>query len=401
MNLSVGIVGLPNVGKSTLFNALLKKQTAFVANYPFATIEPNVGIVPVPDSRLEKLAEITKIEAKMAELPPIKPATVNFVDIAGLVKGASEGAGLGNKFLSHIREVSIIAHVVRVFTDANVIRYEDEETRLRQSSGGQGGSVGPKEDYEAIETELILADLQTIQSAQGKVKRFAKETEKTAIEKLFKGLNEGKRASEIELMSEEQEYANTFFLLSAKPEIIVLNVEEKDYNEKSIESIAQKYKEMLKPVQHDNEGNTVVICAKIESDLSELSEDEQKQYLADLGVKQSGLERLIKNAYATLGLISFLTCGEKEVRAWTIRRGSTALMASGEIHSDFMKKFIKAEVVSYPDFVSLNGPARNDFASLSSVSGWWKTARENGKARMEGRDYIMQDGDVVEFKIGV
>src|SRR3990167_8359 len=237
MSLSVGIVGLPNVGKSTLFNALLKKQLAFVANYPFATIEPNVGIVPVPDERLEKLADITaneilkQVQDDNKKRPPIKPATVNFVDIAGLVKGASEGAGLGNKFLYHIREVSIIAHVVRAFEDPNIVRYEDEETRLRQSSGGEGGRVGPKEDYEAIETELILADLQTIQSAQGKVKRFAKETEKTAIEKLFKGLNEGKRASEIELMSEEQEYANTFFLLSAKPEIIVLNVEEKDRSE--------------------------------------------------------------------------------------------------------------------------------------------------------------------------
>ena len=182
MNLSVGIVGLPNVGKSTLFNALLKKQQAFVANYPFATIEPNVGIVPVPDSRLQKLTEITKEEEKMGELPPLKPATVNFVDIAGLVKGASEGAGLGNKFLSHIREVSIIAHVVRAFEDPNIVRE---------------GSVGPREDYEAIETELILADLQSIVTAQSKVKRFSKESEKAAIDKLFKGLNSGKPAREI------------------------------------------------------------------------------------------------------------------------------------------------------------------------------------------------------------
>jgi ribosome-binding ATPase len=387
VNLSVGIVGLPNVGKSTLFNALLKKQQAFVANYPFATIEPNVGIVPVPDERLQKLAEITKIESKMTQLPPIKPATVNFVDIAGLVKGASEGAGLGNKFLSHIREVSIIAHVVRAF--------EDPSTASGQAPIIREGSVDPKTDYEAIETELILADLQTIQQAQSKVKRFAKESEKTAIEKLFKGLNGGKRASEIILTPEEQDFAKTFFLLSAKPELIVLNVAEKDYNEKSIEAITQKYKEMLKPhfaeasrgkqVQHDNEGNMVVISAKIESDLSELSEDEQKQYLADLGVKQSGLERLIQKAYEMLGLISFLTCGEKEVRAWTINKGLRAVDAAGVIHTDFTKKFIKAEVVSYPNFVANNG---------------WKGARENGKAHLEGRDYIMQDGDVVEFKIG-
>jgi len=391
MNLSVGIVGLPNVGKSTLFNALLKKQQAFVANYPFATIEPNVGIVPVPDVRLERLAQITKEEEKMDGFPPIKPATVNFVDIAGLVKGASEGAGLGNKFLSHIREVSIIAHVVRVFSDPDVIRYEDEETRLRpafakastgkQGSGGQGGSVGPKEDYEAIETELILADLQTIQSAQSKVKRFANETEKTAIEKLFKGLNEGKRALGIELDNGERKFAKTFFLLSGKPEIMVLNVAESDYSEEKIKNIVKNYSELLGVSSE----RLVVICAKIESDLSELSEEEQKQYLADLGLKQSGLERLIQKAYATLGLISFLTSGAKEVRAWTIRRGSTALMASGTIHTDFMKKFIKAEVVSYADFVQNSG---------------WKKSRELGKARLEGRDYIMQDGDVVEFKIG-
>jgi len=366
MQLSCGIVGLPNVGKSTLFNALLKKQQAFVANYPFATIEPNVGIVPVPDSRLEKLADITKEEEKMTELPPIKPATVNFVDIAGLVKGASEGAGLGNKFLSHIREVSIIAHVVRAFEDPNIIRE---------------GSVGPKEDYEAIETELILADLQTIQQAQSKVKRFAKDSEKIAIEKLFKGLNGGTRASEIELTAEEQEYVKTFFLLSAKPEIMVLNVAESDYSEEKIKSVTEQYSKTL----GIDSNKIVVICAKIEADLSELSVDEQKQYLADLGVKESGLERLIKNAYKTLGLISFLTSGVKEVRAWTINRGMKAVDAAGVIHTDFTKKFIKAEVISYPDFVADNG---------------WKKSRELGRARLEGRDYIMQDGDVVEFKIG-
>ncbi|MBF8249423.1 MAG: GTP-binding protein YchF [Candidatus Levybacteria bacterium] len=373
MNLSVGIVGLPNVGKSTLFNALLKKQVAFVANYPFATIEPNVGIVPVPDSRLQKLAEITKEEEKMTELPPIKPAVVNFVDIAGLVKGASEGAGLGNKFLSHIREVSIIAHVVRAF--------EDPSASSGQAPIIREGSVGPKEDYEAIETELILADLQSVQSAQGKVRRFAKESEKTAIEKLFAGLNGGKRASEIILSEEEQEFANTFFLLSGKPEIMVLNVAESDYSEEKIKNITKSYSELLGVSSE----KLVVICAKIEADLSELSEEEQKQYLADLGVKESGLERLIKKAYETLGLISFLTSGAKEVRAWTINKGMKAVDAAGVIHTDFMKKFIKAEVVSYADFVQDNG---------------WKKSRELGKARMEGRDYIVNDGDVIEFKIG-
>ena len=364
MNLSVGIVGLPNVGKSTLFNALLKKQQAYVANYPFATIEPNVGIVPVPDSRLERLAQITKDEEKMSGFPPIKPATVNFVDIAGLVKGASEGAGLGNKFLSHIREVSIIAHVVRAFEDSNIVRE---------------GSVDPKSDYQTIQTELILADLATVQSAQGKVKRFAKESEKTAIEKLFTGLNAGKSAREIELNDEEKEFAKTFFLLSAKPELNVLNVAEATL--KDADKIIQIYADQL----GISKEKFVTISAKIESELSELSDEEQKEYLQGLGLKTSGLERLIQKAYAALGLISFLTAGEKEVRAWTIRRGTTALMASGTIHTDFMKKFIKAEVVSYEDFVTLNG---------------WKGARENGKARLEGRDYVMQDGDVVEFKIG-
>ena len=377
MNLSVGIVGLPNVGKSTLFNALLKKQTAFVANYPFATIEPNVGIVPVPDSRLQKLAEITKEEENppshkasegrgMSELPPVKPATVNFVDIAGLVKGASEGEGLGNKFLSHIREVSIIAHVVRSFEDSNIVKE---------------GSIDPKSDYETIKTELILADLQAITNAQSKVKRFAKESEKTAIEKLFKGLNEGKKALEIELTDEEREFAKTFFLLSSKPEIIVLNVTESDYSEAKTSTVAKKYSELLKI----NADKIVVICAKVEADLAELSSDEQKEYLKELGVKESGLERLIQKAYSALGLISFLTTGEKETRAWTIEKGITASNAAGVIHTDFTKHFIKAEVVSFEDFVDLNG---------------WKGARENGKARLEGKDYIMQDGDVVEFRIG-
>ena len=365
VNLSVGIVGLPNVGKSTLFNALLKKQQAFVANYPFATIEPNVGVVPVPDERLLKLQEIVRAATPGVE-PPIKPAVVNFVDIAGLVKGASEGAGLGNKFLSHIREVSIIAHVVRAFVDDNIIKE---------------GSVDPKSDYETIQTELILADLQSVQQAQGKVKRFAKESEKTAIEKLYKGLNEGKPAREIVLNGEEQEFAKTFFLLSAKPELIVLNVSEDQYKPDLIETMTKRYQELLGV----NSEKLVVISAKIESDLSELSEQEQKEYLNQLGLKESGLERLIKKAYETLGLISFLTAGEKEVRAWTISKGLKAVYAAGVIHTDFTKKFIKAEVVSYDDFVNLNG---------------WKGALEKGKARLEGRDYCMQGGDIVEFKIG-
>ena len=372
MNLSVGIIGLPNVGKSTLFNALLKKQVAFVANYPFATIEPNVGIVPVPDQRLEVLAKITaeemlkQVQHDSEKRPPIKPATVNFVDIAGLVKGASEGAGLGNKFMSHIREVSIIAHVVRAFEDTNIIRE---------------GSTDPLNDYKTIETELILADLQTVTNAQSKIKRFQDEKEKSAVEKLYKGLNDGKPAREIELTDDEMVFAKQMFLLSSKPELIVLNVSENDYSGEKVKTVIDQYSSLLGVDKKSITG----ICAKIEADLSELSESEQKEYLGELGLKESGLEHLIKKAYERLGLISFLTAGEKEVRAWTINKNMNAVDAAGVIHTDFTKKFIKAEIVSYSDFVSLNG---------------WKKAREQGKARLEGRDYIMQDGDVVEFKIG-
>lgn len=366
MNLSVGIVGLPNVGKSTLFNALLKKQQALAANYPFATIEPNVGIVAVPDQRLEKLAEITKDEEKMGNLPPIKPATVEFYDIAGLVKGASTGEGLGNKFLSHIRETKIIAHVVRAFEDADVIKE---------------GAVDPKSDYEVINAELILADLATAEMVQSKVKKFTAESERAAIKKLIDGLNAGKSARNIEFEKEEQDFVNTLFLLSSKPEIVVLNVSESQYNPTEIDNIIKKFGELLSV----NSEKLVVICAKIESELSELSADEQKEYLKDLGLESSGLERLIQKAYQTLGLISFLTAGEKEVRAWTIRLGCTSLMASGTIHQDFVKKFIKAEVVGFEDFVENKG---------------WKGAREKGKARLEGKEYIMKDGDIVEFKIG-
>ncbi len=318
MNLSIGIVGLPNVGKSTLFNALLKKQQALVANYPFATIEPNVGIVAVPNERLTKLAEITKTEEKMADLPPIKPATVEFLDIAGLVKGANEGAGLGNKFLSHIREVSVIAHVVRAFEDTNVIRE---------------GSTTPMDDYKVVRTELELADLE--------------------------------KGGEI----------------AKKREIIVLNVSESEYNPISINKITQEYANTLGIQPH----GIIVISAKIESELASLSDDEQKEYLKDLGLEKSGLERLIQKAYEELGLISFLTAGAKEVKAWTIEKGSTALAAAGEIHTDFMKKFIKAEVVHYQDFIENSG---------------WKGSREHGKALLEGKDYIVEDGDVIEFKIG-
>lgn len=364
-HLSVGIVGLPNVGKSTLFNALLKKQAALAANYPFATIEPNTGIVAVPDERLEQLAEITKEENKMNSLPPIKPATVEFVDIAGLVKGAHEGEGLGNKFLSYIREVKVIAHVVRAFEDDNVVRE---------------GSVGIREDYETITTELILADLETLSKVNEKTLRMDTVLS-SAVSKLRKHLDTGLPARSALLTDGEIEVSRQLSLLTSKPEIIVLNVSENDYSEDKFEKIISHYAKAFGISQDD----FVVVSAKIEEELASLGENDAKDYLKELGVATSGLQRLIRTAYEKLGLISFLTCGEKEVRAWTTKEGANAVEASGEIHTDFMDKFIKAEVVSYSDFVDCNG---------------WKGSRDKGKARLEGRDYIVQDGDVIEFKIG-
>ncbi|MBI2033299.1 MAG: redox-regulated ATPase YchF, partial [Candidatus Levybacteria bacterium] len=344
-----------------------------VGNYPFTTIEPNVGIVPVPDQRLEKLAQITKEEEKMGSLPPLKPATVEFVDIAGLVKGASEGAGLGNKFLSHIREVQIITHVVRAFADP--LASSGQAPILRE------GAVDPKTDYETIEMELMLADLAAVQLQQSKMKRFQNQSEKDAVDKLFKALSAGIPARDVPLTEEEAAFAKTLFLLSGKLEIVVLNVSEADYTPAVIAKVMQDYSGML----NISLENIIVICAKVESELSELSLEEQKEYLADLGLEASGLERLIQKAYEQLGLLSFLTCGEKEVRAWTIKKGTNAQNAAGTIHNDFIKHFIKAEVVSFQDFISVGG---------------WKKAREKGKARFEGKEYIVKDGDVIEFKIG-
>ena len=315
MGLEIGIVGLANVGKSTLFNALLKKQQAFVANYPFATIDPNVGIVPVPDERLEVLAKVVSTEK-------IVPATVKFVDIAGLVKGASEGAGLGNKFLANIREVDAIAHVVRAFNDENIIRES---------------SVDPKYDYEIVRMELELADLQT------KDRAFAKAT--------------AGKASVVQPLP----------LLAEKPEITVYNVDEN----------------FLATAPDDGK---IYICAKLEAELASLSEVEANEYLKSLGIKETGLEKLIKKAFEILGLSTFLTAGEKEVRAWVIIKGTKAPQAAGVIHTDFEKHFIKADVMNYEDFVALGG---------------WGKARELGKVRMEGREYVMREGDVVEFKVGV
>lgn len=322
MSLSVGIVGLPNVGKSTLFNALLKKQQAYVANFPFATIEPNIGVVPVPDERLVKLAEIYN--------SPIVPATVEFVDIAGLIEGASKGEGLGNKFLSHIRETDAICYVLRAFTDPDIIKQ---------------GVKDPKSDFEILKIELALADEDMI----------AKHSEK--------------KNANVQMLP----------LLGKKPFLVVLNVDEGDL--KKAGEIEEEYSKTL-GVQKDQ---IVVICAKTESELSELSEEDQKAYLKDLGIEKSGLERLIQKAFSTLGLITFLTAGEKEVRAWTIKGGTDAVEASGVIHTDFIKNFIKADVVDFDDFI---------------VNKGWKACRELGKVRSEGKDYVMKDGDVVDFKIG-
>jgi len=322
--MEIGIVGLPNVGKSTLFNALLKRQVAYVANFPFATIEPNIGVVPVPDSRLAVLADVVKTNK-------VVPATVKFVDIAGLVKGASQGEGLGNKFLSHIREVDAVCHVVRAFSDENIIRE---------------GAVDPKSDFEVVKTELDLADLEMLERHEKK-----KNPDEQALP-----------------------------LLAKKPILVVLNVDEKDLSKAS--ELEEKFALGL---GLDKEA-VIAICAKTEADLAGLSEDEQKEYLKELGVSESGLEKLITRAFEILGLQTFLTAGEIEARAWTIKKETKAPEAAGVIHTDFIKHFIKADVIYWQDFVKAGG---------------WVKARELGKVRQEGREYIMREGDVVEFKVGV
>lgn len=359
MSLSVGIVGLPNVGKSTLFNALLKRQVALAANYPFATIDPNTGIVPVPDSRLDELAKIVGTQT-------IKPATVEFVDIAGLVKGASEGAGLGNQFLSHIREVDLICHVVRGFSDPDVIRE---------------GSVDPQTDRETIEMELLLADIATLQKQKEPKANQDKELlwKWGVVKKLLEAANAGQPIREVVTSEEEQKVAKELGLLTAKPMMYAVNVDESE-----LSVISEQVSALAKSIGVDAE-MIVPVSAKIEAELSSLSDEDQALFLEELGLKQSGLERLIQKAYYLLGLQSFLTAGEVEVRAWTIKKGMKAPEAAGVIHTDFTKHFIKAVVVSYQDFVSLGG---------------WKKAKELGKVRTEGKEYVMQEGDVVEFMIG-
>jgi hypothetical protein len=359
MALSIGIVGLPNAGKSTLFNALLSRQIANCAPYPFCTIDPNVGVVEVPDGRLPMLAKIVHTEK-------IIPAIVEFKDIAGLVAGASKGEGLGNKFLSHIRESAAIVHVLRAFEDQNVVRE---------------GKIDPKSDFETIKTELCLADLQTLEKQSEPNPSVATKEDKARWElvlKLRKALEQGTEVRDVGLTEDEQEMVKPFCLLTAKPAIFVLNIGEDEVS-KSAEELGH-----LRNL--GNLGGIIPICAKIEMELSELPLEERKAYLKELGLAESGLEKLIKKGYEVLGLQTFLTAGEKEVRAWTVRAGARALEAAGVIHTDFEKGFIKAEVCGFADFVEYGG---------------WKGAAEKGKVRLEGKEYVMREGDVVEFKFNV
>jgi GTP-binding protein YchF len=354
VSLSIGIVGLPNVGKSSLFTALTKKS-GFAANYPFATIEPNVGLVPVPDKRLDGLAAIDH-PAK------IIPATVEFVDIAGLVAGASQGEGLGNKFLANIRETDAICEVVRFFSDPNVEHVSKK--------------VDPQSDVETIKTELILADIATIEKALPRLEKEGKRYKEKAInfeaaQKVLEGLNEGKRALQLNLSEEEHDAIRELCLLTMKPMLYIANVDEDKVNAELPEIDGQQ---------------PVPISAKIEADLAELDAEEAAIFMEELDLDESGLSRLIREAYKLLGLQSYFTSGETETRAWTIPVGAKAPQAAGVIHSDFERGFIKAETASYEDYVALGGE---------------KGCRDAGKLRQEGKDYVVQDGDVMHFKFNV
>jgi hypothetical protein len=366
--LSAGIVGLPNVGKSTLFNAVTRTRKAQAANYPFCTIDPNLGVVSVPDSRLDVLA-------KLSHSQKIIPAAIEFVDIAGLVKGASAGEGLGNQFLSHIREVNAIVQVVRCFENADIHHVS--------------GTIDPVRDIEVINTELVLADLASLQKRHDRLQKEVRAGSKTAkaeaavIDKLLPHLDAGKPAITLDLSPEEKEIARDFFLLSSKPTLFACNVAESDLG-------AADQNPFVRAVQDYARNHfateAVVISAQIESELVDLSEAEAREYLRDLGVEGSGVSALIRAVYHLLGLRTYLTTGEKETRAWTIRAGDKAPAAAGVIHSDFERGFIAAETVHFDDLVSLGSFAK---------------ARDAGKLRIEGKDYVVKDGDVVEFRFNV
>lgn len=363
--MKLGIVGLPNVGKSTLFNALTSAK-AEAQNYPFCTIEPNIGIVTVPDKRIDMLSELIKPEKTTY-------ATVEFVDIAGLVKGASKGEGLGNKFLSHIREVDAIAHVVRCFEDKNVTHV--------------AGKIDPISDIETINLELMLSDLEMIENRLKKVEKMAKGDksyikELELLETLKSSIEEEKPLRSLSFTDEELNLIKSFSLLSLKPVLYVCNVSEDDL-------LAEEDNEYVKQVKAyaKEEGSEVItVSAKIESEISQLTEEEKKEFLAELGLKESGLDKLINASYDLLGLMSFLTAGEKEVRAWTIKKGTKAPQAAGKIHSDIERGFIRAEVINYKDLLECGGMSK---------------AKEKGLVRLEGKEYVMQDGDVVLFRFNV